>query len=222
MNALPDNIKAKTAEWYEELHNLMWAMCWDRANGDYWLLDPEEMFAELSVELVHLVQRYGGNGKSRDEVKRILIVSMRNRISDLCIMAYRTHRSAEIGALRLWDGSIESDNDNSLNPDDEMPMGAEVEWTSVSSVPMHSYVDMEDDIIDLSSDAQELLYMAMYQDDERLHQQMELAEMRKLATTSKNQWSIRPTPLIFRRALGWPKDRFKAAWNEVVDFVSGL
>ena len=209
---MPENagFREEVAYHFDDLYKLLWSMTWDKSNTDYWLLEPGEIFAELSAELVHIVSTYGGNGKSRLEMKRILIVSLRNRATDLCVMAYGTHRQAEIGSCSLD------------APDDEPDVEAyyDVDWASTSSV--QTYFDLEDEIIDLSEDAKELARMALYQDDERFRYQIELAEDRKLAISTRDQWELKPTKLILRRALGWPKGRFRKAWREVSEFVGTL
>jgi len=218
---VPDNagtFQEEVSYHFNELYRLMWSMVWDRTNGEHWLLDPEEIFAELSAELVHIVATYGGNGKSRLEMKRILIVSLRNRVTDLCVMAYGTHRKAEIGACSLNDGSV---NISDGTDDDDYGVDLwDIDWSSSSSAK--TFFNLEDEIADLSEDAKALVRMAVYQDDERFLDQLELAECRKLAVSTENQWGLEPTSLILRRALGWPKARFDDAWDEVTEFVGSL
>jgi len=202
---------------FNELYRLMWSMVWDKANVDRWLLEPEEIFAELSAELVHIVKIYGGNGKSHSEMKRILIVSLRNRATDLCVMAYGTHRKAEIGAWSLDSGADVADSDDGTDQDMNL---WDIAWSSSGSI--ETFFNLEDEIADLSEDAQALIRMAVYQDDERFQDQLDLAECRKLAVSTENQWGLKTTPLILRRAMGWPKARFDNAWDEVAEFVGSL
>lgn len=218
----PDNAGAFQEEvsyHFNALYRLMWSMVWDRANVDRWQLEPEEIFAELSAELVHIVATYGGNGKSRLEMKRILIVSLRNRATDLCVMAYGTHRRAEAGAWSLDGGSINIPDSDGDDANCEVDLW-DIAWSSSGNI--QSLFNLEDEIADLSEDAQALVRMAVYQDDERFQDQLDLAETRKLAVSTKNQWGLEPTSLILRRALGWPKARFDNAWDEVTEFVGSL
>jgi len=190
--------------YFNELYRLMWVVTWDHANPQYWMLEPEEIFAELCEVLVRAVGIYGGNGKPPKEMKRILMACVRNHAKDLCTMAYGTHRSEELAAV-------------SMDDDDEEVDESDIFWASSSTTI--DYCDVDALIEELSEDA-EALVREVLDPGPRFNDQLELTVRRKVAISPKNQWKVRVTPLVLRRAIGWPQARFNNAWEEVAEFVS--
>jgi cob(I)alamin adenosyltransferase len=194
-------LKATVEKIFAELYRLIWAIVWDYANPDRWLLDPEELFAELSCELVKVVTRY--KDKPYDELKSIVIVSLRNRCIDVITMAYKTHRRAESSMM-------------SLDTDPEF------DETNVSGIPrvsdrlgvVDSYFDLDGLYNMLSVDAKALVKEALSPSDRTLLQ-LGLVETRKAATSPMGYWKLEMTPLILQRSLGWDEQRLKDAWTEV-------
>lgn len=178
----------ETAEMlYSDLYRLLWAMVWDYANPDRWQLEPDEIFAELSAELVKVVYKY--HGMPLDDMKRLVIVSMRHRCMDLAAMSYGTHRVAEQHIMDLDDVLQEP--------------GVEVKRFDLGEL----YDNLSDDGGALVSE--------VLNPGDRMLDVLRLVTMRKEATTTKGQWTLSPQPYMLQRALGWDTARFQAAWGEV-------
>lgn len=173
---------------YDDLQRLLWAMTWDLANDNRWQLEPDEIFAELCLELVKTAEKYVD--KPYTEIKALVVVCCRHRVYDLATMNYSTHRKAEATALSL--------DDDELNLD----VGVEVE-----------YFDATAFMSKLSPDAKRLVAEILHP-SERTQQLYELSCLRR-KSTSKGDWSIGINPGLMQRALGWPQYRLNAAWNEV-------
>jgi len=194
-------LKATVEKIFTDLYRLMWAIVWDYANSDRWLLEPDELFAELSCELVKVVARY--KDKPYNELKAIVVVSLRNRCIDVITMAYKTHRQAESTMM-------------SLDTDPEF------EETNVSGIPrvsdrlgvVDSYFDLDGLYGMLSVDARTLVKEALGPSDRTLLQ-LNLVETRKAATSPMGYWKLEMTPLVLQRSLGWDEQRLKDAWTEV-------
>ena len=178
--------KEIVAELFEELHNLIWAMVWDICNPTRWQLEAQEVFAELSKELVEVCVVY--DGKPYGELKKLAITSMRNRVKDLAVMVYKTHRSAESDIADIDDVSVPVEID---------------------------YFDLEYVCTKLSTDACRLVQEVLWP-SERVVFFMELSRVKKEAISNKNLWSMKITPLFMERALGWSRERLENAWQEVV------
>lgn len=177
--------KEVVAELFDELHNLIWAMVWDICNPARWQLEAQEVFAELSKELVEVCVVY--NDRPYDELKKLAITSMRNRVKDLAVMTYKTHRSAEANIADI----------------DDVSVPIEIE-----------YFDIEYVCTKLSPDACRLVQEVLWPSD-RVVFFMELSRVKKEAISDKNLWSMKITPLFMERALGWSRDRLENAWDEV-------
>lgn len=190
--------------YFNELYRLMWCVTWDHANPQYWMLEPEEIFAELCEVLVRTVGHYGGNGKPPDEMKRILMTCIRNHAKDLCAMTYGTHRSEELAAA-------------SLDDEDEVVVESNIFW--ISSGGTIDYCDVDTLVEELSEDA-EVLVRQVLDPGPQFRDQLELTVRRKIAISPKNKWKVRVTPLVLRRAVGWPQARFDNAWEEVASLVN--
>lgn len=191
-------------KYYKELYRLMWAMVWDYANHNRWMLQPDELFAELSLELVKVIDVY--TDKADGELKNLLIKSLRNRCIDLVTMAYNTHRSAEATMMSL--SSMIDFDDDSL---------------AVVGMPSHSgpesLLNIDDFVASLSSDAGILIREVLNPSD-RMLAQLDLFRLRKIATCPGKDWHIETNPLILQRALGWDKGRLTCAWEEVKTALS--
>jgi hypothetical protein len=201
----------------DDLGKLMWAMTWDIANHDRWMLDPEEVHAELCLELVKLVDRYGH--RPYIELKRVCVTSMRNRVHDLATACYLTNRKAEANMI-----SIESSQE-----DDQRCTDASLEF--VQTRPTGRYGDMyatSDDITfdmddfceSMSGDARCLVEEVLNPTD-RTAYFLWLTAQRKQTVSPKGFWTLTITPAIMARSLGWSIDRLQTAWAEVSDIVSG-
>lgn len=182
--------------WYHKLEKLMWAMVWDYANPDRWRLEPDELFGELSAELVEVVQTYQGQGKSEGDMYRLITTSLRNRCRDIACMEYNTHRRAE-AAMESLD-----------NPDFAGEAGV-----------FDSHINIE--LLSLSNDAARLVDEVL-NPSERYRQHLELVCLRKQTISSKGHWKLHTTPWILQRSLGWGKERFESAWKEVATSLSRL
>jgi len=192
----------KVEYWYMELYRLMWAMVWDVANTERFFLQPDDVFAELSEELVKVVQHYN---KPDGEMKPLLIQSLRNRCTDLQVMEYHTHRNVIVDSL---DEDMGSDGDDTAL------------YNVVPGLSFEdSYFDVDELYKHLSDDGR-LLVMEALDPSEHMIGQIDLAIMRKVTISEKGLWCIHPTKNMYRRALGWSVNRFEAAWDEVSEIVN--
>jgi hypothetical protein len=183
----------------------MWAIVWDFARADRFYLKAEELHAELSAELVEVVLRYWDDEKPDDEMKRILIQSLRNRALDLVNKEFNTHRRAE-GTMVSLDDAIEPGEDVTV-----------FERVGIED----AYFDMEGFLGRLSSDGYWLVMEAL-EPSERMLEIIKLTEMRKRHISSKGLWCISVTGRMLRRALGWDIARFENAWEEVQDALNEM
>lgn len=187
--------------YFGELYRLMWAMVWDYANPDRMRLAPDEMFAELSLELVKVVQRYGGNGRTHTEIVKIIKTCLRNRCADLYVMEHKTHRRAE--ELNV---SLEEFDEDGPDLEEMLP-----------AIPDSSTYELLDG---LSGDAKQLATLALHPND-NLMRQVWLAVVRKKQVAPKWNWRLEMTPYMLQRALGWDGVRFGNAWEEVYQALYG-
>lgn len=202
--------QALTERMLEDLHRLMWTMVWDVANFERWQLNPEEVYAELCLELVKLVDRY--STKPYDELKKLCVKSLRNRVHDLATACYLTNRKAEGRIVSLDDDSDEEDGHT----------GHE----EVLAEPHNGQTGGNDNIFDLESfcdglsdDAKALVIEILYP-SERTGCYIKLTAERKKRLNPKGYWTMTITPLIMARGLGWSSDRLRDAWQEVSKLVS--
>lgn len=186
--------------WFAELYRLMWAMVWDIGNSDRFYLDPQDVFADLSEELVKVVLRYADKGE--DEMKPLLIVSLRNRCRDLLKMEFGTHRHAEMHNV-------------SLDEDPEEGGFVNLEHIGIEN----PHFDLDGFLIALSDDAYYVVDEVL-QPSDRLLMEMQLTIMRKESISRSNGWTLRPTQRMYQRSLGWSEERFEIAWQEVCDLLS--
>jgi hypothetical protein len=172
---------------YEEIHDLMWAMVWDICNADRWQLEADEVFGDLSLELVKVCQVY----KDKDglELKSLVIKSLQNRIKDLAVICYGTHRKAESNMLDIDD--LVSEPGNEI-----------------------SNLDLEELRYQVSDDAWRLICETLWP-SERTKWTLDLFVMRKKAISKNGGWKLKITPLIMERALGWSQEKLQSVWEEV-------
>lgn len=181
--------KEVTTELFLELEKLLWAMTWDACNPERWMLCADEVFGELSAELVNVVDHY--QGKPYNELKALAIVSCRNRTRDLISMCYDTHRKAETGMLDI-------DDDDFIEP----PI-------------QRQRFDIKEFLDNLTEDAQRLVLECLWPGDKtKFH--LKLVEARKRFTAEKGLWQLKITPQLMMRALGWSRERLDQAWLEVM------
>lgn len=187
-----------------DLERLMWAITWDIANEDRWLLEPDEVFGELSLELVKTIHTYAG--KPYNELKSLAVVCMRNRAHDLVATCYFTHRKHEATMQSLDDVNDDTD-DVATAGDDSGPgyvqIGVNIE-----------YFDKTGLMQKLSSDGQALVNEVL-NPSVRSRQIIDLVSMRKAHVSDKNMWAITPTKWLMQRIMGWDDRRIDIAWAEV-------
>ncbi len=181
---------------YDDLQRLLWAMTWDLANDQRWQLEPDEIFAELCLELVKTVERYGN--KPYMELKALTVVCCRNRVSDLATSNYITHRKAEATTLSLDDDELEVD----VGADDV-------------------YFDVDAFVMCLSPDARALVMEILHPSD-RANDLYALACLRRQQAMSTMNWAVAVEPKFMQRVMGWPQFRLAYAWNEVIQAVQAL
>lgn len=212
----------------DDLGKLMWAMVWDVANHNRWQLDPEEVHAELCLELVKVAIRY----KSRPyhDIKCLAVTCMRNRVHDLATASYLTNRKAEARMLSLdapADTPERGGDDAALEQvrSFDTGQGAERRGWLAANDPVF---DLDDFCDGMSEDARLLVKEVLYP-SERTGYFLWLAAQRKQTTSPKGFWTLTITPAIMARSMGWGMGRLKAAWGEVemcvcgqVDFNGGL
>lgn len=187
----------------DDLHRLMWLMVWDVANNERWQLEPEEVYAELCLELVALVDRY--HDKAYDELKRISVTSLRNRIYDLASACYLTNRKHEAGVLSI-----------DYTPDDQDSDTLEETTEVTSQLPF----SMDEFCDGMSEDARTLVNEVLFPSERTAHF-LKLTAQRKRTVSPKGYWTLTITPLIMARSLGWPMKRLQAAWKEISNVISG-
>jgi len=188
----PEEVKV----YFAELYKLMWLMVWDYVNPERMRLQAEELFAELSAELVHVVAHYGDNGHTHEDIIRVAKTCMRNRLMDIYAMEYHTHRREESSNISLdeCDGE-ELDRYESL-------------YQIGSGFKLFEFLEL------LSVDGRALAELVLHPND-NLMTQLRLAVARKRAISPKRMWTIEPNKNILRRALAWDKQRFDNAWEEI-------
>lgn len=182
--------------YFAELYKLMWLMVWDYVNPVRMRLQAEELFAELSAELVHVVATYGDNGHTHEDIIRVAKTCMRNRLMDLYVMEYHTHRKEE-----SFNVSLDEYDDEEFDQHEFLVQ-------SGSGFKLFEFLEL------LSADGCALAGLVLHP-NENLMVQLRLAVARKRAISPKCMWSIEPNKNILRRALRWDKQRFDNAWEEV-------
>lgn len=193
------NIAERSEAWFAELYRLMWAMVWETSNSARFYLNPEDMFAELSAELVYVVRHYNGE-LDHDDMKAVLITSLRNRCRDLMRMEYGTHRQEEYDVESL---------------DEELPGWEGVTLADKLSRPGVDELYFLPDFLDALSDDAWALVMEVLDPSEKLMDELALTAMRKAFVGSLGYWVISINKRVCQRALGWPDNRIDNAWEEV-------
>lgn len=178
---------------YGDLHNLIWAMVWDICKPERWMLEADEIFGELSAELVKSCYEY--EDKPYNELKAIAITCMRNRRNDLVAICHGTHRNVENVMLNI-------DDDVVLN--------------SGYNVPFFDIVGL---LEYLTEDARALVVEVICPSDHTV-KNMELVMRRKKTIAPKNHWKFEPNKHVFYRSMGWDRERFEGAWEEVQEALT--
>lgn len=193
----------------DDLGKLMWTMVWDVANHDRWLLDPEEVHAELCLELVKLVIRYGN--KPYIELKSLCVTSLRNRVKDLANACYKTYRKAEASIASLDNSDSDCDDDVSL----EESLEADEDAFSSRYTPGVDNLFNIAEFCELLSDDAKSLVQEVLNPSERTMYFLGLTAERRRITNPKGFWTLTITPLIMTRSMGWEYSRLKKAWSEI-------
>lgn len=205
----------------EDLGKLMWAMVWDVANHDRWQLAPEEVQAELCLEVVKVVDRY--HDRPYIDIKKLCVRCMRNRVHDLATAAYLTNRKAEAKTVSL-DNPLNSYDD--VDGGDVVLEGSKDTFHIIHAAPDFTF-DLDEFADGMSQDAKALIKEVL-NPSERTMYFLWLAEQRKRHASPKGFWTLTITPSIMVRSMGWTWDRLRNAWGEVscavagVDFDGGL
>lgn len=177
------------------LIHLIKMMASDISNPNYWMLQHEEVMAELIAKMAEVTYRYAD--KPYDELKALVIKSLHNHKIDLTRQVYGSFRQMEIGAVPLG----EPDEDDASDPTIDLP-GPPV-------------FQMAEFLTDLPSDDARTLVKEIFEPSDRLRLHVELTLCRKIATAPGGGWCLNITPLLMARGLGWDKPRVAQAWNEV-------
>lgn len=204
----------------DDLGKLMWSMTWDVANHDRWMLDPEEVHAELCLELVKLVNRYG-NLKDYTSLKKVCVVSMRNRVADLATACYCTNRKVEARIISL---DSDSSDDVSGKGDTDLEYYKAFPTTPGNerfAAEEQEHFDFDEYCDGMTDDAKSLIKEVLWP-SERTMYFLYLTAHRKQTVSPKGFWTLSITPVIMARSLGWTMGRLKTAWAEVSCVVSGV
>jgi len=184
---------------YDELYRLIWTMVWDGANSNVWLLNPDELFGELTLELVKIVDHY--LGKPYLELKALAITSMRNHLRSLLAKIYGTHRVAEVSM-----GSLSEDGSSLVSNN------GEVELVELGYV--FQRFDLGEFMHGLSDDARRMV-IEVFKPSNRTLDLMDLSDIRKSFVSCKGFENYKVTLSTFRRCMGWDIKRYESACNEV-------
>jgi hypothetical protein len=212
------NNQALTERLLDDLGKLMWSMVWDVANHDRWMLEPDEVHAELCLELVKLVGKY--HQLPYPDLKEVCKTSLRNRVKDLASMCYLTNRRAEARMLSLDAGS-DDDHDNHDTSLELAPF-----TTGTFSTAYNKSYTIDDNRFDLDefcdgmSDDAKVLVREVLWPSKRTAYFLWLAAQRKQQACTKGFWTLTITPIIMTRSLGWTSERLKAAWSEISHSMS--
>lgn len=175
---------------YGEVVNLIRVMANDIANPNYWQLVYDEVMAELSWKMAEVVWEY--SDKPFDELKKLVIVSLRNHKATLTRRCYGTHRALEIGALDIDD--VEDER-------------------GVVDFHLNEFLDGLEDV-----DAKALI-CEILRPSIRTRFFIRLEIFRKGAVHDKNGWTMSVTPLMMERAMGWNAARLSHAWDKVTEYL---
>lgn len=182
---------------YEDLYRLMFKMAIDAASESNWRLGNDEIYGELCVELVEVCEYY--NDKPLEELKSLVVTSMRNRVADIRQMCFYTHRSAESDIIDI-------DGDD---------FGDESGYEEMFGRNDPAYFDLHSFIESLGDDARQLVLEILWP-NERTRWHIDLFVTRRQETySSESTWSFKITKLLMARSLGWSRHRLSVAWNEV-------
>lgn len=180
-----------TEQLLDKLEGLIRTMVWDVANDRRWELAYDEVKAELYATLAKVARHY--QDKPYEDVERLVIQSMRNRMVELARRCYNTHRVTE--------GVIE-DLDSLLNEPSR-------------NTRLFNYDEF---VHYLSSDA-ELLVREVLDPGEYTCRVMELFLVRR-EQAGGEYWRFTITPVLMQRALRWDEERLLNAWMEIQEHLA--
>jgi hypothetical protein len=188
---------------YKHLDKLLWKVAWNVKDDARWQLELDEVHAELVQLIMEIAVKYAH--LPFDQVLMVAKRSIRNKITDLRMQCYTSHRNVEQSML-------------SLDMDEESDENAEVpsmELEEAIGTDM-AYFDMQDFMCSLSDDAK-LLVDAVLNPVKygKVMFHLNMAIARKEATSLSNGWHLTMTPVILQRGLGWDKLRLSKAWSQV-------
>lgn len=193
----PDIAQDMITKMYMHLNRLIWKLAWSTQDATRWQLDVEEIYAELICVLVYICNMYAS--KPENELIMIIKRSLYNKIADLKLACYKSHRNAEGSMISL------SDSTDDEHGDWEEALGME-----------DSHFNTEDFMKNLSSDAYELADAVLHPEShDMITFHLSLAVARKQATSPQTGWQLTMTPTILQRGLGWDRLRLSRAWNEI-------
>lgn len=103
---------------YNELDKLVWYMAWNRASDSDVLTSPDELAAELYLEIAKGLDHYREKGLTKAAIKNVIKMMMNHRLSEIIYRFYVTHRKAAVGIASLEsDSEIESFASDVPNPE---------------------------------------------------------------------------------------------------------
>jgi len=159
--------------------------------------------------LVKVAKRY--QAKPYIEVKALAVTCCHNRINDLAVMNYSTHRRIESIMLSL-------DGNNKVSQSMASTQ-ADADDNEIDVGKFEEYCDMDGLMQNLSIDGQRLVKEVL-NPSERAQQLVELALIRRKAVNSGDGWIFAIQPGLLQRALGWTEKRLNSAWAEVIQAVA--
>jgi hypothetical protein len=157
--------------------------------------DPDDVLADFYLELVSVASHY--EGKSVEELEKLVVTSCKNKAYDLRSRVYNTHRSAELSMLSI-----------DVDPDDY----SDTYYRSIEPAVNDCY--LIDEIDGLSEDATILLREVLNPSPRALFH-YSIQEKRKKVTAKKGLETYKITPVTMCRALGWSLKRTEIAWKEL-------
>lgn len=198
-----DEVQELMLKLYNHLDRLLWKVAWNVKDEARWQLELDEVHAELAHLTMEIAAKY--SHLPFDQVLMIAKRSIRNKITDLRLQCYTSHRNAEQFML-----SLDDDND-----DDDATDVSSVELGEIVGVDV-AYFDKQDFMNSLSDDAKVLMDAALNPAEyKRVMFHLNMAIARKEATSPSNGWHLVMTPVILQRGLGWDKLRLSRAWSQI-------
>jgi len=175
---------------YDRLTKYMWWMSHRCATGHI-LMQVDELYAELCVELVAGWERYGPQDLPANELLAVVRTMLWNRIYELRQRFWSTHRCVEGGMLRLEDEVVGEDSPATLTD---------------------SALRVDKFISSLTAEELEMLKAIMFP-DYRVGQQIRLRAMRRSFVFETT--TIKLDYRLMAEALHWPIDKAKRVWKQL-------